>query len=196
MSRIGKQPVPLPSGVKVALEDGKLRISGPLGEIEQAVDPRLRVTVDEAQRALRVERLADDRQAKALHGLLRSTIANMVAGVTKGYVRGIQVVGVGYTAKLDGNVLVLQIGYANDVRVPIPAGLKLDPPETGNVFVSGVGSVPCATVRIRGVDKQKVGEFAAQVRRIKPPEPYRGKGIRYEGEEIRRKAGKAFATQE
>ncbi len=196
MSRIGRQPVPVPAGVKATLGDGTVQITGPLGQIEQAVDPRLRVAVDDAGRSLRVERTAEDRQTKALHGLVRSLLANMIVGVTRGYVRGIQVVGVGYSAKLDGSDLVIQVGYHNDLRVPIPKGLKLDPPESGNLFVSGVGAVPCATVRIRGVDKQKVNEFASELRRLKPAEPYRGKGIRYEGEEIRRKAGKAFAAQE
>jgi large subunit ribosomal protein L6 len=196
MSRIGKQLVPLPAGVKAVPGDGKLQISGPLGQIEQAVDPRLRVVVDEAKSCLRVERSDDERQTKAVHGLTRNLIVNMVAGVTRGYVRGLQVVGVGYAAKVDGRDLILQVGFHNDLRIPIPEGLKIDPPETGNLMVSGVGSVPCATVRIRGVDKQKVGEFAAELRRLKPAEPYRGKGIRYEGEEIRRKAGKAFAAQE
>ncbi|MBM4037445.1 MAG: 50S ribosomal protein L6 [Planctomycetes bacterium] len=196
MSRIGRQPVPVPAGVKATVGDGTVQIAGPLGQIEQTIAPGLRVVVDDAKKAVRVERTADDRQTKALHGLLRNLIANMIAGVTKGYVRGIQVVGVGYAAKLEGNDLVLQVGYHNDLRIPVPKGLKLDPPESGNLFVAGVGSVPCATVRIRGVDKQKVNEFASELRRLKPAEPYRGKGIRYEGEEIRRKAGKAFAAQE
>lgn len=196
MSRIGRQPVPLPSGVKATLGDGKLHISGALGQIEQAIDRRLRVAIDDEKKVLRVERTADDRQSRALHGLTRNLIVNMIVGVTRGYVRGIQVVGVGYSAKLEGNELVIQVGFHNDLRVPVPEGLKVDPPQTGNLLVSGVGSVPCTTVRIRGVDKQKVGEFAAELRRLKPPEPYRGKGIRYEGEEIRRKAGKAFAAQE
>lgn len=196
MSRIGKQPVPLPSGVTLTLSDGKIQVKGPLGQVERRVDPRLRIVVDDAAKLVRVERTGNDRQAKALHGLMRNEIVNMVVGVTRGYVKGIQVVGVGYSAKVEGNVLVLQVGYHNDIRVPIPEGLKLDPPETGNLMITGVGSVPCVTVRIRGVDKQKVGEFAAELRRIKPAEPYRGKGIRYEGEEIRRKAGKAFAAQE
>ncbi len=196
MSRIGRQPVPLPSGVAATLSDGKIQISGPLGQIEKPVDRRLRVVIDAEKKAIRVERTDEERQVKALHGLLRNEIVNMIVGVTRGYVKGIQVVGVGYTAKLEGSELVIQVGFHNDLRIPVPAGLKIAPPETGNLMVSGVGSVPCATVRIRGVDKQQVGEFAAVLRRIKPAEPYRGKGIRYEGEEIRRKAGKAFAAQE
>lgn len=196
MSRIGRQPVPLPGGVNAAVRDGKIQISGPLGEIGQAIAPQLRVVIDEAKRLLRVERTAEDRQTKALHGLLRNLIVNMVVGVTKGYVKGIQVVGVGYSAKLEGKELVIQVGYHNDLHIPVPDVLKIDPPVTGNLMITGVGNVPCTTVRIRGVDKQKVGAFAAELRRLKTAEPYRGKGIRYEGEEIRRKAGKAFAAQE
>jgi len=196
MSRIGNQPVALPSGVKVTLSDGSIQVSGPLGRLEQAVAPCLRVVASEDQRSLRVEAQSNDRQTKALHGLTRNLLANMVLGVTQGYSRALQVVGVGYSAKVQGNELVLQVGFANAVHVPIPAGLQVEPPETGNMLISGVGSVPCVTVRIRGIDKQKVGHFAACVRRIRPPEPYKAKGIRYEGEEIRRKAGKAFAAQE
>lgn len=196
MSRIGRQPVPLASGAKATLGEGKIILSGPLGQLEQPIDPRLRVTIDAQKNAVRVERAGDDRETRALHGLLRNIIANMVVGVTRGYVKTLQVVGIGYTAKLQDGQLVLQVGLANDLHVPVPEGIKIDPPETGNVFVSGVGSVPCAIVRIRGLDKQKVGDFAAMIHRLRPPEPYRGKGIRYEGEEIRRKAGKAFAAQE
>jgi len=196
MSRIGRQPVPLPNGVKATLGDGTIQISGPLGQTEQAVAPSIRVTVDDAAKAVHIERTAEDRETRALHGLTRSLIANMVVGVTKGYVRGIQVVGVGYSAKVEGDELVIQVGYHNDLRIPIPKSLKVAPPESGSLIVSGVGSVPCSTVRISGLDKQKVNEFASELRRLKPAEPYRGKGIRYEGEEIRRKAGKAFAAQE
>jgi large subunit ribosomal protein L6 len=186
----------LAAGVKATVTNGRIAISGPLGQAEQAIDRRLTVTVDEAAKAIRVTRCDDTREAKALHGLTRNLIVNMIVGVSKGYMKGIQVVGVGYTAKVQGAELVLQVGMANDLHVPIPEGLKLDPPTTGNMLIAGVGSLPCTTVLIRGVDKQKVGEFAADVRRLRKPEPYRGKGIRYVGEEIRRKAGKAFAAQE
>ena len=120
----------------------------------------------------------------------------LVVGVTQGYSRAIQVVGVGYSAKLQGGTLSLQIGYSHPVEVAVPEGLTIDPPETSSMLITGVGAVPCVTLRIHGIDKQQVGEFAARVRRLKPPEPYKAKGIRYEGEEIRRKAGKAFAAQE
>jgi len=196
MSRIGSQPVPLPDGVEVAVDGGLVRVRGPLGELTQPVDSRLKVLVDSARRQVRVERLNNERQTRALHGLLRNLIANMVVGVTKGYTKTLQVVGVGYSAKLQGNKLVLELGYSHPVTVEVPDGLKIDPPETRNMLIVGVGSVPCVTLRIHGTDKQKVGHFAASVRRLKPPEPYKAKGIRYEGEEIHRKAGKAFAGQE
>jgi large subunit ribosomal protein L6 len=196
MSRIGNLPVPLAPGVEATLADGKIRIAGPQGALEQAVMPELRVTVDEAGRQIRVERRSEDRRAKALHGLLRNLIANMVAGVTEGYSKSLQVVGVGYSAKVQGKTLVLQIGYSHPVEVPVPDGLTVEIAETGSMLVVGVGSVPCITVRVSGISKQQVGEFAAEVRRLKPPEPYKAKGIRYLGEEIHRKAGKAFAGTE
>lgn len=128
MSRIGRQPVPLPDGVSATPSNGGIVIRGPLGQVEQRVDPRLRVVVDEAKRAVRIERTSDDREVRALHGMTRNLIANMVVGVTKGYAKAIQVVGVGYSAKLQGQELILQVGYHNDVHVPIPEGLTVDPP--------------------------------------------------------------------
>jgi len=196
MSRIGRQPVPLPASVKATVGDGVVQIAGPLGTLTQRIVGAIRVTVEDAPAQVRVERTNEVRQTKALHGLTRSLIANMVIGVTQGYTRGLQVVGVGYSAKMQGNQLILQVGYINPVVVDIPAGLTIDPPHAGSMLILGVGSVPCATVRIHGMDKQLVGEFAATVRRLRPPDPYKAKGIRYEGEEIRRKAGKAFAAQE
>lgn len=196
MSRIGNMPVTLPSGVEATCGDGRITIKGPLGTLEQGVAPQLRVTIDKANSRIVVERLDEERQSKALHGLLRNLIVNMTVGVTQGYSRTIQVVGVGYSAKVQGATLVLQIGYSHPVEVAIPDGLAIGPPETSSMLIAGVGAVPCVTLRIKGIDKQQVGEFAARVRRLKPPEPYKAKGIRYEGEEIRRKAGKAFATQE
>jgi len=196
MSRIGNQPVPLADGVKALIAGGKIQINGPLGQVDHAIGPRLRVAIDEERRLVRVERSDDERQTKALHGLTRNLIANMIVGVSQGFTKALQVVGVGYSAKLQGNTLVLQIGYSHPVEVPLPDGVEVDPPASSSMLIAGVGSVPCVTLRIRGVDKQKVGEFAARLRRLKPPEPYKAKGIRYEGEEIRRKAGKAFAAQE
>jgi large subunit ribosomal protein L6 len=194
MSRIGNLPVPVPAGVTVEVADGSVRVSGPLGKLEQNVDPRLRIAVGDAQ--VRVERDDDERETKALHGLTRNLVQNMVTGVTEGYQKSLQVVGVGYSAKLQGRTLVLQIGYSHPVKVEVPQDLTVPEPETGSMLIVGVGAVPCITIRVRGIDKQRVGEFAASLRRLKPPEPYKAKGIRYEGEEIRRKAGKAFAAQE
>jgi len=196
MSRIGNQPVPLPAGVKATVADGRIEVAGPLGTLTQTFAPALRVTVDEAAKQIRVERMNELRQTKALHGLIRSLVANMVAGVTKAYTKALQVVGVGYTAKLQGKDLVFQVGFANPVVVSIPEGVKVEPPVTGSMLVIGVGSVPCTTLRLSSPDKQLVGELAARIRRIKPPDPYKAKGIRFEGEEIKRKAGKAFGTQE
>jgi large subunit ribosomal protein L6 len=194
MSRIGNLPVPVPAGVTVEVADGNVRVSGPLGKLEQKVDSRLRITVGDSH--VRVERDGDERETKALHGLTRNLVQNMVTGVTEGYQKSLQVVGVGYSAKLQGRTLVLQVGYSHPVKVEVPQDLTVPEPETGSMLIVGVGAVPCITIRIRGIDRQRVGEFAARLRRIKPPEPYKAKGIRYEGEEIHRKAGKAFAAQE
>jgi large subunit ribosomal protein L6 len=196
MSRIGNLPVPLPSAVSAEVSDNTFSIRGPKGSLEQRIPPGIRVHVDTGQQQIRVERENDDRQTKALHGLTRNLIANMARGVTEGYTKSLQIVGVGYSAKVQGKSLVLNVGFSNPVTVPIPDGIEIDEPQTGSMLISGVGSVPCTTLRIHGIDKQAVGQFAAQVRRIRPPEPYKAKGIRYEGEEIHRKAGKAFAAQE
>ena len=196
MSRIGNMPVALPAGVEATLGNGTITVKGPLGTLDQSIAEPLRVTIDEDKRQVVVERVNEERESKALHGLLRNLIANMAVGVTQGYSRAIQVVGVGYSAKLEGKTLVLQIGYSHPVKVAIPDGVTIDPPDASSMLIAGVGAVPCVTLRIKGIDRQQVGEFAACVRRLKPPEPYKAKGIRYEGEEIRRKAGKAFAAQE
>ena len=173
-----------------------MTLTGRLGTLAHRVPAPLRVVVDEAKKQVRVERPDDERQTRALHGLTRNLLANMALGVAQGYTKAVQVVGVGYGAKLQGRTLTIEAGYSHPVHMDVPENLKVDPPETGNLMVSGVGSVPCTTVRIHGTDKQAVGEFAARLRRIRKPEPYKGKGIRYQGEEVRRKAGKAFAAQE
>ena len=196
MSRIGSQPVPVPPGVEVTVNGSRVQASGPLGHLEQAFDPRLRIAVNDERKVVRVERDDEERQTKALHGLTRNLIGNMLVGVSQGFTKTLQVVGVGYGGKLQGEALILQIGYSHPVSVAVPEGITVAPPETGSMLIIGVGSVPCVTLRISGTDKQKVGHFAASIRRLKPPEPYKAKGIRYEGEEIRRKAGKAFAAQE
>ena len=181
MSRIGKQPVAIPTGVKVRLADGKLFVEGPKGKLELAWHRAMKVQVDDGAKAVRVERPDDERLNRALHGLTRSLIANMVEGVTKGYEKRLKIEGIGYQARLDKKQLVLTVGYANAIELPPPDGVTVELPDP-------------TTIVIRGADKQKVGQYAAEVRRSRPPEPYKGKGIRYENEQVRRKEGKSFAS--
>ena len=178
MSRIGKSPVQLPKGVKAAVEAGTLKVEGPLGKLEQRIHPAVRVDVDGAAGRLSVTRADDTRVSRSVHGLTRALAANMVEGVTKGYEKKLEIVGVGYIAAIQKNVLQLRVGFANELQVPIPAGLTVTCPDQTHVV-------------IKGIDKQLVGQFAAEVRSLRKPEPYKGKGIRYENEQIRRKAGKA-----
>jgi len=180
MSRIGKKPVAVPANVKVALSGRAVDIEGPLGKLRFEHRPEVKVAFDEAKRLLVVTRSGDDRLSRALHGLTRAMVANMVEGVTKGYRKALEIIGVGYTAKLQGKNLVLAVGYANVPTLPIPEGLKVALPAPTQIVITGA-------------DKQMVGEFAARVRAVRKPEPYQGKGIRYVGEVVRRKAGKAFA---
>jgi large subunit ribosomal protein L6 len=181
MSRIGKQPVIYPAGVKVQLTNGSLRVEGPKGKLELAYHPRMNVQHDESGKAIRVIRPDDERLNRALHGLTRSLIANMVEGVTKGFEKRLKIEGIGYQARSDKKKLVLTVGYANAVEMVPPDGVAVELPDP-------------TTIVIRGADKQKVGQFAAEVRRVRPPEPYKGKGIRYEKEQVRRKEGKSFAS--
>ena len=176
MSRIGKSPVSIPKGVKAAVEGGRLKVEGPLGKLEQSLHPAVTVEVDAAQ--IRVVRSSDNRTARAVHGLTRALAANMVEGVSKGYEKKLEIVGVGYLAAIQKNVLQLRVGFANELQVPIPAGLTVTCPDQTHVHV-------------KGIDKPLVGQFAAEVRALRKPEPYKGKGIRYENEQVRRKAGKA-----
>jgi large subunit ribosomal protein L6 len=176
MSRIGKSPVSIPKGVTAAVEGGRLKVEGPLGKLEQSLHPAVTVEVDAAQ--IRVVRSSDNRTARAVHGLTRALAANMVEGVSKGYEKKLEIVGVGYLAAIQKNVLQLRVGFANELQVPIPAGLTVTCPDQTHVHV-------------KGIDKQLVGQFAAEVRALRKPEPYKGKGIRYENEQVRRKAGKA-----
>ena len=176
MSRIGKKPVPV-GKAKVAIAGQKINVEGPKGKLALDVHPLIKVK--QADGNLVVERPDDEKQSKALHGLTRALLANMIEGVTNGYRKGLEIQGVGYKAEQRGKNLVLSVGYANPVTIPIP----------GNVAVK----VEQNKIEVTGVDKQAVGEFAARVRKIRKPEPYKGKGIRYEGEQIKIKAGKAFA---
>lgn len=176
MSRIGKMPVPVPQGVEVAIEGSTVRVKGPRGELSYTFHPAMRI--ERTDGALVVRRPSDEKFHRALHGLTRALLANMVTGVTAGYSRTLVLSGVGYRAAKQGNKLVLTVGFSHPVEVVPPPGVEIEVPATNRIVV-------------RGCDKQQVGEVAARIRRIRPAEPYLGKGIAYEGERIRRKAGKA-----
>ncbi len=176
MSRIGKMPVPVPPNVKVELADQEIRVAGPLGQLQRRLPPSMKVTITDGE--LRVERPSDSKLHRSLHGLTRSLIANMVEGVVKGFVRRLEINGVGYRAQQGPNGIVLQVGYSHPVDFPAPPGVTLTV-EGGNRIV------------VSGPDKELVGETAARIRRIRPPEPYKGKGIKYAEEVVRKKAGKA-----
>jgi large subunit ribosomal protein L6 len=178
MSRIGKKPVPILDGVKVVVQNRLISVEGPQGKLQWDHRPEVTVTVDESAARVVVEATSQERQARALHGLTRALINNMVLGVKNGFEKRLEIVGVGYLAAIQGNKLQLRVGYANEVQKEIPAGLKVTCPDQTHVV-------------IRGCDKQQVGEFAAEVRGIRKPEPYKGKGIRYEGEHVKIKPGKA-----
>jgi len=177
MSRIGRQPIELPSGVDVAVgQDNRVTVTGPRGSLSQSMHANMRIVVQDG--SARVERPDDEGFNRGLHGLSRSLIANMVEGVTKGYEKRLQIVGVGYRAALRGKDLEIAVGYSHPVHVPCPDGIEFEVPAPTSVV-------------IRGNDKQQVGQMAADIRQIRKPEPYKGKGIRYEGEFVRKKAGKA-----
>ena len=176
MSRIGRAPIPIPSAVKVKPEGRDLHVEGPKGKLSTTLPDPLSVRLQE-QRLL-VERPQNGQEHSALQGLYRALIANMVQGVTTGFSKELEIVGVGYRAQLQGKHLSLHVGFSHPVLVPIPEGLTVEVPKPTSVIV-------------KGADKQQVGQFAANLRRIAPPEPYKGKGIKYVGEVIRRKAGRA-----
>ena len=175
MSRIGRQPIPVPANVNIAIDPGRVMVNGPLGELTQQVP--VRMTVERRDDELVVTRPTDRGEDRALHGLTRSLIANMVEGVTKGFEKKLEIQGVGYRAALRGTSLELNVGYSHPVVIDAPQGIAFE--------------VPAPTqISVKGVDKQQVGEIAAKIRKTRPPEPYKGKGIRYEGEYVRRKVGK------
>ncbi len=178
MSRIGNKPVVIPSGVTVTVEGNTVSVKGPKGELSQDFRPEVNVVVADGK--VTVERTGEEKSVKALHGLYRALIANMVQGVTGGYKKTLEIVGVGYKAEKKGSTLVLNVGYSHPVQYPEPAGIKLS-------------TTSPTVVVIEGTDKQKVGQVAAELRAVRRPEPYKGKGIRYQGEQVRRKAGKAGA---
>lgn len=176
MSRIGKLPIPIPKGVQVQIESEQVVISGRVGRLVQRYEPQM-VKLELADGLLRVSRLSDSKVARARHGLYRSLIANMVRGVEQAYEKRLQLVGLGYRARLEGQTLILEVGYTNPIRYAIPQGLVAEVLEQTEIV-------------LRGPDKQQVGEVAAEIRALRKPEPYQGKGIRYKGEQIRHKEGK------
>lgn len=187
MSRIGKQPVVIPDKVKATVSGSTINVEGPLGKLAWTFSGKITVVVDEAAKLIRVTRASDERESKALHGLTRALIANMAKGVTQGYLRALELYGTGYSVNVQGKKLVIQAGFAHPVEMPIPTGLEIvvEVPNTR-------GNETPAKFTVKGCDKQLVGEFAAEVRDVRPAEPYLGKGFRYLGEQIRRKAGKTF----
>ncbi len=181
MSRIGKQPIAVPAGVKVRVADGKVFVEGPKGKLEMTHHRAITVELAGDGKAVHVRRPDDERANRALHGLTRSLIANMVEGVVKGYEKRLKIEGIGYQAASKNKGVELTVGYANRVLLVPPAGVVVEVPDQ-------------TTIVVKGPDKQKVGQFAAEVRHVRPPEPYKGKGIRYENEQVRRKEGKSFTS--
>jgi large subunit ribosomal protein L6 len=192
MSRIGKQPVVVPAGVKVRLADGKVFVEGPKGKLEMVPHQAMKVEYDDKAKAVNVKRPDDERLNRSLHGLTRNLIANMVEGVTKGYEKKLLIEGIGYGGRIDKKSLVLTVGYANSIVLTPPDGVTVEVADpTGKPIRPGDAGT---LIIVRGADKQKVGQYAAEVRKARPPEPYKGKGIRYETEQVRRKEGKSFTS--
>ena len=181
MSRIGRMPITVPQGVTVDVKKSTVRVKGPKGELSRSFDPDMQISLEDG--TLIVQRPTDRRRHRALHGLTRSLLNNMVVGVSEGFVRRLEIQGVGYRAGLEGENLVLNVGYSDTVVVEPPDGISFQVEKNYR------------EISVSGVDKEMVGEMAARIRRVRPPEPYKGKGIRYEGEYVRRKAGKAGAVQ-
>ena len=182
MSRIGKKPIPVPGGVEVKVDGSSVSVKGPEGDLSWSFDPRMVVEFDADAKEVRVTAPEESRSSRALHGLTRSLIANMVQGVKTPFEKKLEIVGVGYNAQLKGGKIALQVGYANTVELELPKGVKCDLPDNTHITV-------------KSADKQAVGQFAADIRKVRPPEPYKGKGIRYQDEHVRRKAGKAFGAK-
>jgi large subunit ribosomal protein L6 len=170
-------PIEVPEGVKVTIDGNVVRVEGPMGNLEQTFRPEVSIKLD--KNVLTVERDTDEPQIRAFHGLTRALLSNMVTGVSKGFEKVLQVEGVGYRPEMDGEDLVLYVGFSHDVRVTPPEGIRF------------IVDTRARLIRVQGIDKQMVGHVAADIRKIRPPEPYKGKGIRYQGEYIRHKAGKA-----
>jgi large subunit ribosomal protein L6 len=181
MSRIGKQPVAVPANVKVEVKDRTVRVEGPKGKLEVSFRPEVEVKHDTDAKSIFVTRDTDSRTSRSLHGLTRSLIANMVKGVVDGFEKRLKIEGIGYQAAAKGKGVELTVGYANRILLEPPEGVTVQLPDP-------------TTIVVRGADKQKVGQFAAEIRAARKPEPYKGKGVRYENEQVRRKEGKSFAS--
>ena len=178
MSRIGRKPIPVPGNVTITIDGSTVKVKGPKGELERRIRPE--IGLEQEDGTLTVTRPSDSKEHRALHGLTRALVANMVQGVSHGYRKTLEIIGVGYRAEKKGKTLVLTVGYSHQVQYPEPDGITLST------------SSPTVVV-IEGIDKEKVGQVAAEIRSVRPPEPYKGKGIRYQGEQVRRKAGKTGA---
>jgi len=179
MSRIGKKPVIIPQDVKVEIKNGQIFVEGPKGKTTLNLSDRINLEIKDNQ--LTVKRISDIKTDKSLHGLYRALISNMVKGVTEGYVKELEIIGVGFKAQVQGNNLNILLGFSHPVNLTIPEGIKIETPKQTQIV-------------IRGIDKEKVGKMASEIRAIYPPEPYKGKGIRYAGEYLKKKVGKAQAA--
>ena len=177
MSRVGKKPIALPDKVQVDIRGSEVTVKGPKGELRRSFHPDMELALEDG--ILTVQRPTDHRTHRAMHGLTRALLANMVAGVSEGYSKNLEIVGTGYRAELQGEKLILYLGYSHPIEFAPPDGISFDVPRGGRI------------VTVQGIDKELVGEIAARIRRQRPPEPYKGKGVRYQGEYVRRKAGKA-----
>ncbi|MCM3125763.1 50S ribosomal protein L6 [Mesobacillus sp. AQ2] len=175
MSRVGKKPIEIPAGVTVTLDNNHVTVKGPKGELSRTFHSDIEIKVEE--NVVNISRPTDNKEHRALHGTTRAVLANMVEGVSKGFERGLELVGVGYRASKQGNKLVLNVGYSHPVEIEAEKGLEIEVPSNTKIV-------------IKGTDKERVGALAANIRDVRPPEPYKGKGIRYEGEYVRRKEGK------
>ncbi|ULT57201.1 50S ribosomal protein L6 [Neobacillus drentensis] len=175
MSRVGKKPIEIPAGVTVTLNNNTVTVKGPKGELTRTFNPDMSINVEE--NTVTITRPSDVKEHRALHGTTRAVIANMIEGVSTGFTRGLELIGVGYRAQKQGNKLVLNVGYSHPVEIEPEAGLEIEVPANTKII-------------IKGTDKERVGALAANIRQVRPPEPYKGKGIRYEGEFVRRKEGK------
>ncbi len=178
MSRIGKKPVAVTSGVKVEFKDHTLHVEGPKGKLSQKVSDRINIEVKDNQ--VLVNRIQDTKLDRSMHGLYRALASNMIKGVSEGYLKELEIIGVGYKAQVQGNKLNMSLGFSHPVVFSFPEGIKIEVPKANQILV-------------RGIDKEKVGEVAAEIRKLCPPEPYKGTGIRYKGEYVKKKIGKAQA---